>query len=225
MMIQKGRTLHLGQTAAATGRPVDMHAVQQGYSILCLDAQKAYFHAEEDEDVYCWPPREWVNRYHARGGRVESPWWKLKRQLCGRRKASKKFNEAVVTATDGLGIEHCPEQPSLFRRPGTTLIFECHQDDFYVSGSNVELAWPQENLAARLKLKPAEPTGPGSQWSYLRAMISRINAAPSLTRSSFLLPPLLPCLLFLPPPALRVVPRARQPDRHGKPVLLRQQGE
>ena len=67
-------------------------------------------------------------------------------------KAAKKFNEFVVTATVGLGIKQCPEQPSLFRRPGTRLIFECHQDDFYVSGSNMELAWLQENLGAR---KPA----------------------------------------------------------------------
>ena len=43
--------------------------------------------------------------------------------------------------------------------------------------------------------------------------------------SPLLLPPVLSCLLlFLPPPALRAVPWARQPDRHGKPVLLRQQG-
>ena len=97
----------------------------------CLDAENAYFHAEEDEDVYCWPPKEWVQRYHARGRRVENPWWKLKRQLHGRRKAAKKFNEFVVTATDGLGLEQCPEQPSLFRRPRSTLIFKCHQDDFY----------------------------------------------------------------------------------------------
>ena len=47
---------------------------------------------------------------------MENAWWKLKRQLHGRRKAA-KFNEFVVAATDGLGIEQCPEQPSLFRRP------------------------------------------------------------------------------------------------------------
>ena len=144
----------------------------------CASMQRsAYFHDEEDEDVFCWPPKEWVQRYHGRGGRVENPWWELKRQLCGRRKAAKKFNEVVVvTATDGLGIEQCPEQPSLFRRPGTTLILECHQDDFYVSGSNVELAWLQENLGARLKLKPAEPMGPGSQYSCLRATRTRIGS-------------------------------------------------
>ena len=115
-----------------------------------------------------------------RGTTAEVDEWrtpKLKRQLYGRRKAAKKVNEfVVVTATDGLGIEQCPEQPSLFRRPGTTLILEWHQDDFYVSGSNVELAWLQENLGARLKVKPAAPMGPGSQYSYLRATRTRIDA-------------------------------------------------
>ena len=77
---------------------------------------------------------------------MKSPWWMLKRQLHGRWKAKKKSSQFVVTATDGLGLEQCPEQPSLFRRPGTTLIFELHQDDFYVSGSNVELTWLQDYL-------------------------------------------------------------------------------
>ena len=157
--------LYTSGSTPATGRLVDMHAVRHGYSILCLDAEIAHFPAEEDEEVYCWPPKEWVKRYHARG-RVENPWWKLKRLLHGRRKAAKKFNEFVVAATDGLPIEQRPEQPSVFRRPGTTLIFECHQDDFYVSRSNLELAWLQLNVGARLKLKPAEPMDPGSQYSY-----------------------------------------------------------
>ena len=108
------------QKMEATSRMVDMHAVQHGYSILCLDAENAYFHAEDDEEVYCWPPKEWVERYHARGGRVEHPCLKLKGQLYGRRSVA-KFDEFVVATTGGLGTEHCPEQPSLFRRPGTTL--------------------------------------------------------------------------------------------------------
>ena len=48
-------------------------------------------------------------------------------------------------------------------------------------------------------------------------------SAPPWVASPLLPPPVLPCLLlFLPPPALRAVLWARQPDRHGKPVLLRQ---
>ena len=71
-------------------------------TILSLVAEHAYFHAEEDEEVCCWPPREWVKRDHARGGRVENPRWM--------RKVAKKFNQFVVTATDGFGLEQCPEK-------------------------------------------------------------------------------------------------------------------
>ena len=60
--------LHTSGSTAATGRLVDMHAVQHENSILWPAAENAYFHAEEDEEVYCWPPKEWVKRYHARGG-------------------------------------------------------------------------------------------------------------------------------------------------------------
>ena len=61
--------LYTSGSTAATGRLVDMHAVQHGFSNLWLDAENAHFHAEEDEDVHCWPPKEWMQRYHARGGR------------------------------------------------------------------------------------------------------------------------------------------------------------
>ena len=37
----------------------------------------------------------------------------------------------------------------------------------------MELPWLQENLGARPKLKPAEPMGPGLQYSYLRATSMR----------------------------------------------------
>ena len=40
-------------------------------------------------------------------------------------------------------------------------------------GNNVDLARLQENSGARLKLKPAEPLGPGSQYSYLRVTRTR----------------------------------------------------
>ena len=60
--------LYTSGSTAATGRLVDMHVAQHGYSILCFDAENAYFHAEEDEELYCRPPTEWVKRYHARGG-------------------------------------------------------------------------------------------------------------------------------------------------------------
>ena len=64
--------------------------------------------------------------------------------------------------------------------------------------------------------------GSRSESHHLSSTVICMSASPWVD-SPLLLPPLLPCLLFLPPPALRVAPWARQPDRHGKPVLLRQQ--
>ena len=65
--------------------------------------------------------------------------------------------------------------------------------------------------------------GSRSESRHLSSMfmcVSPWSASPLLLRL------VLPCLLlFLPPPALRAAHWARQPDRHGKPVLLLQQGE
>ena len=36
--------------------------------------------------------------------------------------------------------------------------------------------WLQENVCARIKLKLAEPMGPGSQYSYVRAARTRVDA-------------------------------------------------
>ncbi|CAK0896486.1 unnamed protein product, partial [Prorocentrum cordatum] len=154
---------------SSTGRLIDQHAVQHGYNTMVLDAQNAYFHADEDEEVYVDPPVEWVKRNHARGGKIGRPWWKMKKQLYGKRKASKKFNQYVTDQTKMLGIDQCPEQPSTFRRPGSTLVFEVHQDDIYSSGSDTELKWLKENLAPVLKLKEANLMKVGSVYSYLRA--------------------------------------------------------
>ena len=55
-----------------SGRLVDTHAVQHGYSILCFDTENAYFHAEEDVEVYCWLHKEW-----SRGITPEADEWKI----------------------------------------------------------------------------------------------------------------------------------------------------
>ena len=66
--------------------------------------------------------------------------------------------------------------------------------------------------------------GSRSESHHLSSMVICMGASPWVD-SPLLLRPVLSCLLFLPPPALRAVPWARQPDRHGKPVQLSQQGE
>ena len=116
-----------------------------------------------------------VKRYHARGGRVVSPCWILNRQLYGKWKAAKKFNEFVVAASDGRN--------QAVSRAAITLQTTTNHIDLRVSPrrllrvrSHVDLVWLQENFGARLRVKPAEPMGPRSQYSYVRPTGTRIDA-------------------------------------------------
>ena len=61
-------------------------------------------------------------------------------------------------------------------------------------------------------------------WVFSDSSMVIIMAHPLWLYSPFLLPPFLPVFHRILPP-LRAVLRARQPDRHGKPALLRQQGD
>ena len=165
--------LYTSGSTSATGGLVDVHAVQHRYSILCFDAENAYFHSEEDdEEVYCWPPKEWVMRYHTRGGRVERPWWMLKRQLYGRQ----SFEVQRVCRGSDRWSRHRAMPRGAITLPTTRNSVDLRVPPRrYVSGSNLELAWLQETLGARLKLKPVEPRGAGSQCSYLRATRTRVD--------------------------------------------------
>ena len=129
MRILKKSTRKLSRPSGSTA---DMHAVQHGR--FCASMQNACFYVQEDEDVHCWPPIEWVQRYHARGGRVETPLWKLKRQFSGRRKAAKMFNEFVVTATD---------RNRAMSRAATTLQTTRNNVDLRVSPKRFLRVWEQ----------------------------------------------------------------------------------
>ena len=90
-------------STASTSRLVDMHAVQGGYVHPVPGCRERILPCRGRRgNLLLASPGTWVKRYHARGGRVEHCWWKLTRQLYGKRKAAKKFAEFIVTAELGL---------------------------------------------------------------------------------------------------------------------------
>ena len=84
----KGATLQ-----AAQSRQVDWWTHMQSSTNIRSCALMRKTRTYSCEEVYCWPQKE---RSHARGGRVENPWWKLKKKLYGRRKCRG-------------GVEQCPD--------------------------------------------------------------------------------------------------------------------
>ena len=80
-----------------------------------------------------------------------------------------------------------------------------------------------QSLSHFVHLVSHAPLGSSPESRHLSSMFMCVSP---WVVSPLLLRPVLPCLLlFLPPPALRATHWARQPDRHAKPALLREQRE
>ena len=154
-------SLHTSVSTTPVGRLVDVNAVQHGYSVLCLDAENSYFHADEDKEFYCCPPSlpsllppatpppppkngSIGTILEVRGEPVveveEAALWEEKGceevQWIRGDNDSRSWARAVSWAA--IALQTSWNDPGL----------ELHQDDFYVLGNNVELGWLQEHLGA-----------------------------------------------------------------------------
>jgi len=117
-------------SSANTGRMLD-GLLAKGSGAVIGNVTCAFFHAEEDEEVYVDPPVEWKDE---RGHQWA---WKLERQLYGRRPgpAPRKFGDKVskIMCQD-LGMNRCKEVPHLYFHPVKEVAIELHVDDFYAVG-------------------------------------------------------------------------------------------
>ena len=81
--------------------------------------------------MWVWPPEEWFDRRRAAGLSV-TVGWQLKKQLYGRRKGVRKFNDYVAeAATTKWNMVQCVAQPSFYVSLADPIAMELHQDDSY----------------------------------------------------------------------------------------------
>lgn len=98
---------------------------------------------------------------------LEAEMRRMLKQLYGRRRASKKFNEFVADVLTKCGMESSVDAPSVYMFPGTALVLEVHQDDAYAGGTQEERTWLCETIHMVIKASPV--LGPGDVYSYLTA--------------------------------------------------------
>ena len=100
-----------------------------GYTAVTGDVTCAFFHADEEEEVYVDPPTEWKDIHG-------HEWtWKLAKQLYGRRPAPRKFSDKVASVMcQELQMLRCKEVPHLYFHPIKKVAIEVHVDDFYAVG-------------------------------------------------------------------------------------------
>ena len=104
--------------------PVKKVAIEVPGDVTC-----AFFHADEEEEVYVDPPTEWKDIHG-------HEWtWKLAKQLYGRRPAPRKFSDKVASVMcQELSMLRCKEVPHLYFHPVKKVAIEVHVDDFYAVG-------------------------------------------------------------------------------------------
>ena len=104
-----------------------------------LDRTDAFHQAPELEDVVVKPPEEYMNRLRA-SGMCTNIWWKLQKQLPGRRQAGQRWVDHFTSAlVDKLGFTRCVSAPQFFRNPDRQVGMEVHMDDVHGFGPDPQV--------------------------------------------------------------------------------------
>ena len=117
-------------SSMAESRVVDYVALKHAWPTFTVDAEDAYYHVPEEEDVWVECPPEILEERHAEGD-YEDYVWQLKKQLPGRRAGGKHWVEFAAESLKFRGFERSPTAPQFFWHAELPCLVELHMDDMY----------------------------------------------------------------------------------------------
>ena len=110
---------------------MDILSLKRRVPTFTLDCTDACHQAPELDDVVVEPPEEYLNRLRAAGMSTDI-WWKLQKQLLGRRQAGQRWVDHFTSAlVDKLGFMRCVSAPQFFWNPDRQVVMEVHMDDVH----------------------------------------------------------------------------------------------
>ena len=129
------------------GRMVVILSLKRRVPTFTLDCTDAFHQALELDDVVAEPPEEYLNRLRA-SGMCTNIWWKLEKQLPGRRLAGQRWVDHFTSAqVDKLGFMRCVSAPQFFWTPERQVEMEVHMDDVHGFGPDPQVEKFMEDLA------------------------------------------------------------------------------
>ena len=154
--------------AYCTGRIVDLMALKLEVPTFTLDCTDAYHQAPELEDIVVEPPPEYLARLAAEG-RSTHIWWKLERQLPGRRPAGQRWIDHFCgIATTALDFERCACAPQFYWGRERGIGFELHGDDVHGFGAKHEIEKFKVDLGPHIKFRDGGVHGEGACYDHLK---------------------------------------------------------
>ena len=112
------------------------HSLAQTSCTNLLGLHRCFFfyQAPEPDDVVVEPPEEFLNRLRAAGMSTDI-WWKLRKQLPGRRRAGQRWVYSFHVCVNGqAGFHGVRERTAVFLEPRETSGMEVHMDDLHGFG-------------------------------------------------------------------------------------------
>ena len=156
-------------TSSSTSRIIDVITVKRGWKTAIGDATTAFFHADEEEECYVDPPKDWLADQEN-----QQVMWRLRKQLPGRRKAPQAWIDFIADTLVGKrSYVRCTEMPCFFRNPDTEVCLEVHMDDIHATGPDEHLYSALEDLKSDVMLKVEGPFGPGDEYTHLQRRRTR----------------------------------------------------
>ena len=154
-------------SSQATARLIDTIGVKKGYVFFTADAENAYWQVPIKEEVYMYPPDEWLEAKREAGLPYRGIVWRLKKEWYGRQIAGQSFVDWAAEQAKAEGFNRCEVAPWFFYNPARDASMEVHMDDFYGTAPENEARAFLESLSRRVVMK-YQIHRPGDQFEHLK---------------------------------------------------------
>ena len=134
------------------------------------------FHqAPEPDDVVVEPPEDYLSRLRA-ADKSTNIWWKLQKQLPGRRQAGQRWvDHSTIASVDKLGFTRCVSAPQFFWNPEGQVGMEVHMDDVHGFGPDPQVQKFKEDLAAHIWFRDGGVHDEGAEYEHLKRFRKKLN--------------------------------------------------
>ncbi|CAK0835553.1 unnamed protein product [Prorocentrum cordatum] len=155
-------------SAPISNRLIDFVALKRGFEVMTLDATDAFYQAPEHEDAVVDPPQEYLDMLQAEC-RSTDIYWRLKKQLPGRRKAAPGWVEHMAgILADEMPMARCEVAPQFFYNSETEVVVELHMDDLRMAGPRGALEGFRDELGQHVTFSGGEIHEYGTTYEHLK---------------------------------------------------------
>ena len=170
-------------STAQTSRMVDFVSIKEdGYGTFVADCVKAYYQADQLEEVCVKPPLEYL-RLLEKLGKNSDVKWKLLKMLPGQRIAGAGWIATARKRLEAAGYENCQALPQFFYDRKRKVLLELHMDDIHGTGPVDQLAAAIAELRGVFDLKASDTIRVG-RYSHLKRERLRMENGDVMIRPS-----------------------------------------